>query len=265
MTTANRRDDAALELELAALGRELAWPPTPSIAAPVAETLAADPSRSRPAWLSGWRPMRRALVLAALAALLVVGLVAAIGFALGGIRIDFGGEPPGSPLPPALVARRGFGERTTLGDAARRVTGLLVPSDSALGEPDHVYFDSRTQAVALAWGARSGRPADPESGLALVVTEFRAEVTSGTFVKLVHEGAVLEMTNVDGAPAYWLSGGEHYFFFEGPDGEPLEATIRLVGTTLMWERDGITLRIEGAPSLADALRIAQSMQPAVTP
>ena len=70
-----------------------------------------------------------------LAALLVIGLVAGIGFALGGLRIVFGGPPPGSPLPPELVAERGFGQPTDLDTATQRLGGLLVPSDPALGAP----------------------------------------------------------------------------------------------------------------------------------
>jgi hypothetical protein len=255
----------ALERELAALGRELAWPTTPPIAGGVRAALAADPSRRAGSWRGGWRPARRALVLGVVAAILVIGLVAGIGFALGGLRIVFGGPPPGSPLPAALVAERGFGQRTDTQAAAQQLGGLFVPSDRALGTADHVYYDPQTGAAALIWGARDGLPADPESRLSVVVTEFRADLTSGTFVKLLHEGAVLETTNVGGAPAYWLSGGYHFFFFEGPDGEPIETTIRLVGNTLMWERGELTLRIEGAPTLADALRIAESMQPVDEP
>jgi len=252
------RDDA-LGLELATLAAELEWPPTPGIADAVARELAADRSRERGWWRGGWRPARRALVLAVLAAALVIGLVAGIGFALGGLRIVFGGPPPGSPLPPAVVTQRGFGERTDLDIAAERLGGLLVPTDAALGAPEHVYYDGRTRSVALAWGARPGLPADPASGLGAVVTEFRAEITPGTFTKVLYENALLERTAVAGHPAYWIAGGEHFLFFERPDGQPLETTIRMVGTTLMWEQDGLTLRIEGVRELADAIRIGESM------
>jgi hypothetical protein len=198
-------------------------------------------------------------VLGVLAALLVIGLVAGIGFALGGLRIVFGGPPPGSPLPPELVAQRGFGQRTDLDAAAGRLGGLLLPSDPALGAPDHVYHDDRTGAVTLAWGTRPGLPADPASGLGVVVTEFRAQITSGTFTKVLHEGALLERASVAGHPAYWVAGGEHFFFFQRPNGAPLESTIRLVGTALIWEADGLTLRIEGVREMADAIRIGESM------
>ena len=43
-------------------------------------------------------------------------------------------------------------------------------------------------------------------------------------------------------------------------GNVVDSTIRLVGTTLMWEQDGYTVRIEGAPDLEAAKRIAESME-----
>lgn len=259
MTTPSPRDDA-LGLELSALGAVVEWPPTPPIAEGVARTLAEAPARSGGWWPRTWRPARRALLLAALAALLVIGVVAGIGFAIGGLKIVFGGPPPGSPLPSALVAERGFGQRTDLDTATARLGGLLVPDGSVLGAPDHVYYDDRTRAVALAWGARSGLPADPASGLGIVVTEFRADITPGTFIKVLHEGALLQHVAVGGMPAYWIARGEHFLFFQGPNGERLDSTLRLVGSALIWEQGGITLRVEGAPTLEDAVRVAESMQ-----
>ena len=262
--TEQPRDDA-LGLELAALSAELEWPATPSVASAVAATLAANPSRGPSWWRGGWRPARRALVLGVLAAVLLIGLVAGIGFALGGLKIIFGGTPPGSPLPPELVAERGFGQRTDLDDATRQLSGIFLPTDPALGQPDHVYYDARTGAVALAWGSRTGLPADPASGLGIVVTEMRADLTTGTFVKLLHEDAVLDTTNVKGAPAYWISGGDHFFFYLDANGNNVEGSLRLVGNALVWEREGLTLRIEGAPTLADAVRIGESMASRLPP
>ena len=253
------RDDA-LGLELQALAAELAWPPTPRLADGVAAALSAGASRDHGWRRGGWRPARRGLVLGVLAAVLLIGLVAGIGFALGGLKIVFGGPPPGSPLPPELVAERGFGQRTDLDSATVHLGELLVPADPALGAADHVYYDTRTGSVALAWGSRNGLPADAASGLGVVVTELRADLTTGTFVKLLHEDAVLETTNVHGAPAYWISGGDHFFFYLDANDRQVEGTLRLVGNALVWEQEGLTLRIEGAPSLADAVRIGESME-----
>ena len=251
--------DDVLGSELRALADTLEWPLTPPIAAAVRAQVAAEPA-PRKAWVGCWRPARHALLLAVLAILLAVGAAVGIGFALSGLRLHFGGPPPGSPLPQSVVAQRGFGARTDLPTATSRLGSLLVPDASVLGDPDHVYYEDRTRAVAMAWGARPGLPADPASGVGIVITEFRADITPGTFEKVLHEGALLQRTAVSGRPAYWLAGGEHFFFFRGPNGEPIDSTIRMVATTLMWEADGLTLRIEGAPTMADAVRIAESMR-----
>jgi hypothetical protein len=254
MTEKRLPDLQPVEAALADLARAIEWPPTP----PLAESVA-DAIRARQLGGRGWRPARRGLVLGILAALLIAGLAAAIGYAVGGIRILSYGEPPGTPLPPEVVAQRGLGERVTLDEARDQLDGLLVPTDPALGQPDHVYYDARTDAVALAWAARLGLPADPKTGLGIVVTQFRADIGPETFEKLLNEGAVVEQVVVDATTGYWIEGGQHLFYFRDADGNVVDSTIRLVGTTLMWERDGYTVRIEGAPDAKTADLIAESM------
>lgn len=244
-----------LEAELANLAAAIDWPATPPLADAVGAAIRAGTRRT-----FRWRPARRALVLGILAAVLIAGVAAAIGIALGGLRILGSGEPPSSPLPPELVAERGLGERVTLHRAIAKLDGLLVPTDPALGAPDYVYYDAGTDAVALAWTARPGLPADPESGLGVVVTQFRADMGPQTFEKLLLEGAVVEQLVVGATTGYWVEGGQHLFYFRDADGNVVDATIRLVGTTLMWERDGYTVRIEGAPDVETAKRLAESME-----
>ena len=40
----------------------------------------------------------------------------------------------------------------------------------------------------------------------------------------------------------------------------VESTLRLASDTLIWEEGGVTHRVEGAPSLADAVRVAESLE-----
>jgi hypothetical protein len=250
-----------MEAALADLAAAVEWPATPPLAASVGAAIRAGGALRGFRWRpTAWRPARRALVLGVLAALLLAGIAAAVGIALGGLRILGTGDPPGSPLAPELVAERGLGERVTLERAVDELDGLLVPVDPALGTPDHVYYDARTDAVALAWTDRPGLPADPESGLGVVVTQFRADIGPQTFEKLLNEGVAVEQVVVGSSTGYWIEGGQHFFYFRDADGNVVESTIRMVGTTLMWERDGYTVRIEGAPDAATATRIAESME-----
>jgi hypothetical protein len=78
---------------------------------------------------------------------------------------------------------------------------------------------------------------------------------------MLNSGARVESVSVNGGPGYWIEGGEHFFFYRDADAEVVQDTLRLVGTALVWEQDGLTLRIEGASSLRDALRIAESLSP----
>jgi hypothetical protein len=256
-----RLDDRALSEALAELGAALDFPATPPLAGAVSAAIrAAPPARG---WAFG-RPLRRGLVLGLVAALLLAGLAAAIGIALGGLRITFGGPTPGSPLPDDLVVQQAFGEPVPLDQVPERLGfAPLAPTLAQLGRPDHSFVRTPPTggALTLAWGNRPGFAADPDTGIGVVLTEFRADIGPDVFEKMVGSGVRVDSVTLDGRPAYWVEGGRHFFFYRDEDGNIVESTLRLVGSTLIWEQDGLTLRIEGAPTLDDALQIAESLAP----
>jgi hypothetical protein len=51
----------------------------------------------------------------------------------------------------------------------------------------------------------------------------------------------------------WIEGAPHVLFLPG-------APPRLAANTLLWRRGGLTLRLEGAASMDEALRIAGSLR-----
>jgi hypothetical protein len=256
-------DDGALGQALADLGASLQFPPTPALATAVGVAIRSQPT-GQLRWRPFGRPLRRALALGIAAALLLAGLAAAIGFALGGLRITFGGPTPGPTLPNEVVNERAFGDRVALDQLGDRLAFRpLAPTLPALGKPDHAYVAEPPSggALALIWGDRPGLPADPDSHIGIVITEFRADIGPETFEKMLNSGVRVESTTVSGAPGYWIEGGEHFYFYRDADGRRVEETLRLVGSALVWEQGRLTLRIEGAPSLDDALRIAESLAP----
>jgi hypothetical protein len=65
---------------------------------------------------------------------------------------------------------------------------------------------------------------------------------------------------VDGGRGIWLSGEPHAFMFRTRGSEVYEDVFYLAGNTLLWERGPVTYRLEADVMLADALRIARSVE-----
>ncbi len=256
--------DPALAQRLKDLGAFVSLPPTPDIASAVVARLGARSSAAslqqplaRPRPRIGW-----AFALAIVALLVIVAVAIAFAALIGGVHLlRVHGSPP--PLPSAVVSARAFGAPSSL-EAARDALGfdLRLPTIDGLESPDHVYLapDRPTGgSTALVYLDRPDYPADA-SGIGLVITEFRAHIEPEVFDKLIHGGTRVEPTTVNGLPAYWIAGGRHYLFYRDATGQIVDETVRLVGDTLIWEASGVTLRIEGAPSLEAARRVAGSMR-----
>ena len=245
-----------LEARLADLKSVVAFPETPQLAELIASRLG---RQGRGLGLR--RRVSRGVALALAATLLLVGIAAAVGIALGGLRLVLG-PASFSPLPSYSVGP-GLGQPTSLSDARARVTFTLrVPAVVALGQPDHVYLDEPPTggAVTLLYGERPGFPARPATGIGLIITQFRADIDPEIFEKLIDSGVTVTATQVHGSSAWWVAGGDHFFFYVDADGQVVNTTLRLAGPTLIWEEAGVTHRVEGAPSLADALRVAESLE-----
>jgi hypothetical protein len=232
------------------------WPETPDIAAGVAARLhAAPPARRR-------RRLRPALAyaLAAVVAAAAIGLAASPSarsailefLGLKSVRIERR-EPRPAPGPADLD----LGRRVSLDEARERAGfDVLVPG---LGAPDAVYFDASPDRVALVYGARPGIPRSRETRASLLVVELRATV--GPLIeKSLGEGTRLERFRIDGDPAYFLSGRVHGFAYLDDKGSGHFDEQRLAGNTLLVERDGLLLRLEGRISRDQAVRIVRSMR-----
>jgi hypothetical protein len=279
-------NDDELAAALQDLGQSVWFPPAPAdLADRVVARLAAGEGPARPAsvfdrlWGSfGPRPaLSRAAILAIVALLVLAGLAAAVVFGLPGIRIVFLGSAPtptiaasGSPgatstappTVPPLGSDLAPGQPTTP-DAARASTDypVLVASDPALGAADAVYLDGSgaLARVTFVYGARPEMPLVSGATASSLLTEFRGAVNQDAFTKLLGGGTTIEPVSVDGARGFWISGEPHEVLYAIPGGEVWDP-IRLAGNVLIWERDGLTFRLETSADKATALRIAASMR-----
>lgn len=244
-----------LEARLADLGAAIDFPTTPPVDAIVADRLRVAPRR-----FGLRRPLTRGVALGLAAALLLIGIAAAVGITLGGLRLTFGPYP--SPLPSFSVGP-GLGGPVSLSEARAAVTfAVRVPSLPELGEPDEVFLAEPPAggAVTLLYGERAGFPANARSGIGLVITQFRADIGPEIFEKLINNGVSVTAVRFQGHDAWWIAGGDHFFFYRDANGQVVDTTLRLAAPTLIWEEGLVTHRVEGAPSLADAQRVAESLR-----
>ena len=75
----------------------------------------------------------------------------------------------------------------------------------------------------------------------------------------------IETVSVAGNPGFWIDGAPHTFFLacsEVDSEECREERYRLAGNVLLWEDDGVVLRLESALSREASLAIAASLSEA---
>lgn len=241
-----------LEQELTALGAGL-FPETPDLARDVLSRLDAGPAPRRS------RLRLRVVVALGAVALVAVAAVLAVPparstvlrwFGIGGVTVQVVDRLPAVPAGGVLQV----GVEVPLADARRRVPfhvftfppGMTAGPETvhvgrfAVDEVTFVYGDLRRPTVLL--------------------TEASGALDVRFAGKLLAPGTRLERLEVGGRPALWIEGAPHGFFFVGPGGAVVPGSLRLARNALIWQRDGVVLRLEGQLTKAQALRLAESVR-----
>ncbi|MCZ7587495.1 MAG: hypothetical protein M5U27_01255 [Gaiella sp.] len=237
-----------LERELSALAASVEWPETPDLAPAIASRLAGRPRPSR-------RRRRLAIaVVAVLAALLAVLAVPPARTAIldwlgiGGAHIVRVDELP--PLPP--VSDLDLLGRSVTPDEARARAGFPF-AEPPRGEP-------RPDEIRLAPGLRISYVWREGPKVLLLVTQFPGRVGDPALLKKL-AGSVtrVERFQLDGHAAVWLEGGPHAVLFVAPDGLVRDDQGWLAGSTLLVDRGGTTVRVEGELARDDAVALVRTM------
>jgi hypothetical protein len=242
--------DRDLELALAACGRELSFPPTPDLVSSVSRRIEA---LQRP----GHR-RRRMLVLAFAMLLATAGIAAAVTAGLHGLGLVFVDRIP--PIKPGTGLDLGLQVKPR---EARSLAGFrIVMPGPPLRVPDAWFVQeigsgpSSERAVALVWGSRKDLP-PPRTGVSVLVTETPGKIEPAFARKLIPPGAHVDSVTVNGAPGVWITGKPHVLAWND-GGAFQQQKLRLVGNVLVWNHGGLLLRIEGARTLDEAMRLAAS-------
>jgi hypothetical protein len=243
----------SLERELSALAPALDWPDAPDVTVAVAARVAA--LEPRPA------PRRRlalalAVVAAALLAVLAVPPARTAIFdwlGIGSAQIVQVDELPTVPSSPDLDL---LGALISL-DQARDEAGFAF-AEPPEGEPD-------PDEIRIARGRRVSYLWRDSAGIRLLITQFPGvSADPGLLKKLVVKkvaggGTTIDQFTVDGDRAVWLRGGPHVVYVLARGGFVREDAGWLAGNTLLVDRDGVTVRIEGALRRKEAVELVRAM------
>jgi hypothetical protein len=93
----------------------------------------------------------------------------------------------------------------------------------------------------------------------MLISAFRADIDGGFFSKTAGPDTRVETVTVQGGTGYWLEGAPHEFLYRDASGDAVPHTLRLAANVLLWEVNGITVRIESALPRDSVIRIANAM------
>ncbi|MEO3774743.1 hypothetical protein [Micromonospora sp. B9E7] len=233
-----------LERELRELSTWLETPEPPDVTARVRVRLGRPVRR--------WRP----LAVAALVALLVALLPptrAAVADAVAGLLRFAGVSIATSPAPttPGGTASPLPGQRAVALDEAQRAVRFPIRLPARLGPPEQVLVadpdaTGRYRVATLLY-----------DGGALRVDAFDGRLDLAFHKEVTPPGAT--WVQVNGDFAVWVDG-PHVLSYVDRAGGIRRETARLTGSTLIWQDDDVSYRLEGSLSRAEAIDIARSLR-----
>jgi hypothetical protein len=131
-------------------------------------------------------------------------------------------------------------------ERAADVATFPISVPQSLGEPESVTVVDDGRVVSMSWRNET-----------VVLDQFEGSM-GPVFEKQIGD-LEIEAVTLDGTVGWWIPG-PHALMYVDRDDEVIIATARLAGRTLIWERDGVTSRLE-VRGLArrEAVAIARSV------
>jgi hypothetical protein len=177
-------------------------------------------------------------------------------FDVGAVRVHEEPPPGGRATAGPLL----LGEPATL-DAARAAMPAVVPAARGFGSPDEVWFDAKGGGVtSLVYRARPEMPAAKHTpGIGLLIQEYAGD-GSGFLHKYLTNGSRAEQVAVGPYDGVFITGGSHFLAYDDATGAGATDDGRLAGNALIFQRQGLTIRIEGDVSRDRMVAIGASLR-----
>ena len=262
--------DSELDERLRDLAAHVAFPPTPALSRSVINAIQAHPSRNQ-------RVHPRLAVAFILVLMIVFTAVAAVPAArhavarwidIPGIHLSWLDEDPPANIEAEI--RLGLGNRITIDETMSQADfPISLPADDRANEPDEIFYNSSPASgpsfppgvVSFVYYANSDLPAVPGTDVGLLITEFEGDTSSIWANKSLMIDDDPRTVRVNGADGLWLPDTHLISIQPESAGDILTPATRSTGSVLIWNRDGITYRIEGNLPYDAMLEIAESMEP----
>jgi hypothetical protein len=258
-------DNDALERDLRQLASAMSYPDTVDVSYRVRNAITAAPARKGSLGPRVFHVAGAAVgvFLIAFSVVLVAlpGAREAIADFLGisgiEIRVTESPRPKTTPTDPGTLD---LGDLATLAEARESVDyDLQVPNHPILGPPDRVYIDDLPVPGTVTF---TYEPSDtlPETvhGVGALFMQFRARVQAPLMKKVVNPGTTVAPVDI-GDEGYWIAGLPHDLLYRVKGGGIVADRTRLASNTLLWERGGVTYRLESSLSKSKALAIARGL------
>jgi len=245
-------DMTNLELDLTRLGRALAYPPTPELAA-IVRTRITPLSRSATAKPGAWGLAGTALAAIVVLVAVIVGISSPAREAVADLfdRIDIFTT---DEVPESLT--EDFrGEAVSVNEAQQRLGRRILlpagPDGSPLVPSAIIYQDFRpTRALAVALFFET------DAGVPFVILETDTSLGKG----LGPGASAQPVAGVGDGEAYWLQGLRIVQLYDADGNFIEESQRRTEANTLVWIQDGLVLRLEGDLPRDQTIEIARSMR-----
>lgn len=257
------RTDFDLEATLRDVGTRLSYPPERDLL-PAVRARIAEPE-ARGSILDLLRsPLSLAPAVATLALLVIATLAfqpvagqAAEALGLRGITLF---RVPGITHVEAARLLPAGAVRVADADAASAIVGFTVRVPD-LGAPDEVYVRRQEAATAfLFYGEGTGIPVSRATGLSVLIVQTTGGLETQLLSKGIPPGTTVEDVQVNGGRGVWIEGEPHEVYYRAANGDILTDTVRQAGNVLLWEQDGLLMRIEAQIGRDQALHLARSMR-----